>query len=127
MLLLDKNDPTEAYRYIAKVMVERGSEDPELLTWIAKEVAANEDISDSNRRMDFALNTAKTALTFARRKTDPMYLSTIAFVYFHDGNIDEAVVWQRKAYFSAREKNKAKYKYDLDSYRTQQQHASAGK
>ena len=103
-------------------MIERGSEDSELLTWIARDIASNEDIPKSNRNMDFALNTAKTALTFARRKTDPKYIATIAFVHFHAGNIDEAIVWQRKAYFSAREKEKSSYKNDLDSYQMQKQH-----
>ena len=125
MLLNDKNDPTAAYAYIANVVVERGSEDPELLTWIAKEIAGGESISDQDRRMDVAMNAAKTALTFARRNTDPLYISTIAYVHFYNGNIDEAIKWQRKAYFSAREKDKATYKYDLDSYRTQRQHVEA--
>lgn len=72
--------------------------------------------------MDIAMTSAKTALSFARRKTDPMYISMIAFVHFKNGNIDEAVEWQRKAYFAAKDKDKSEYKYVLDSYRNQQQH-----
>ena len=125
MLLNDKNDPTAAYAYISNVVTERGSEDPELLTWIAKEIAGGEKIQDNDRRMDVAMNAAKTAMTFARRSTDPLYIATIAYVHFHNGNIDEAIEWQRKAYFSAREKEKETYKYDLDSYRTQRQHVEA--
>jgi len=126
MLLLDKNDPTAAYAYINNVIIERGSEDSELLTWIAKEIAENEDIPESNRRMDVAMNAAKVALTFARRKTDPMYIATIAFVHFHNDNIDEAIEWQRNAYFSAREKEKERYKYVLKTYKNQKQRVDAG-
>lgn len=125
MLLIDKNDPTAAYALASKVIVDRGSEDPELLTWFAEYIAADEEIPASSRRMDVAMHAATTALTFARRKTDPLYLSTIAFVHFNNGDVDEAIVWQRKAYFSAREKNKATYKFDLDRYQTQKQRADA--
>ena len=67
----------------------------------------------------------KSAHSFAKRKTDPKYLATIALVHFHSGDVDEAIEWQRKAYFSAREKDKEQYKFTLDSYRMQQLHASA--
>ncbi len=121
MLLIDKEDPDGAYAFINKVIIDRGSDDPELLTWIAKYIAEDEEISESNRRMDVAMNAAKTAHTFARRKTDPIYLSTIAFVHFNSGDIDKAIEWQRKAYFAAREKNKATYKFDLDRYQNEKQ------
>ncbi len=126
MLLIDKNDPTAAYAYINNVILERGPEDPELLTWIAENIANNDAIPKSNRRMDVAMSSAKTALSFARRQTDPMYISMIAFVHFKNGDIDEAVQWQRKAYFAAKEKDKSEYKYVLDSYRNQQQHVEVG-
>ncbi len=120
MLLIDKNDPTAAYAYIESVIADRGSEDPELLTWIAKYIAEDENIPEQNRRMDVAMKAARTALSFARRNSDPKYLSTIALVYFCDDNLDKAIEWQRKAYYSARESKKSPYKYVLDSYRTQQ-------
>jgi thiol-disulfide isomerase/thioredoxin len=126
MILIDKKDPESAYKYITKIMITRGAEDPELLTWIARDIAENEDIPAKNRKMDFALDTANTALSYARSKTDPKYLSTIAFIHFKNGDIEQAIEWQRKAYFSARQKDKETYKYDLDSYKTQQQHVNAG-
>jgi thiol-disulfide isomerase/thioredoxin len=125
MLLVDKKDPAAAYAFVNKVIIDRGSEDPVLLTWIADYIAADEEIPESSRRMDVAMHAAKTALTFARRKTDPLYLATIAFVHFNNGNVDEAIEWQRKAYFSAREKNKSTYKFDLDRYQNQKQRADA--
>lgn len=126
MLLIDKEDITGAYALADKIITERGSEDPELLTWLAKEIATNESITGDARRMDVALNAAKTAHTFAKRKTDPHYISTIALVYYNNENIDEAIDWQRKAYFSAREKKKETFKFTLDSYRIQKQLAEEG-
>jgi len=126
MLLIDKNDPTAAYVYIEKIITDRGSEDPELLTWIAEYIAEDEDIPEQNRRMDVAMKAARTALSFARRNTDPKYLSTIAFVYFYDDNLGKAIEWQRKAYYSARESKKATYKRDLDSYKGKQKRVEVG-
>ena len=125
MLLTDKNDPTAAYAYIDEVITNRGSEDPELLTWIARYIAEDEDIPEQNRRMDVAMVAAKAAHSFATRKTDPKYLSTVAFVHFNNGNIDKAIEWQRKAYYSARQSKKTEYKKDLDSYKTRKQRVNA--
>ena len=126
MLLIDKKNTSEAYALAEKIITERGSEDPELLTWLAIEIATNESITGDARRMDVAINAAKTALTFAKRKTDPLYTSAIALVYYHDDKLDEAIEWQRKAYFSAREKKKEPYKWTLDRYRIQKQRAEEG-
>ncbi len=125
MLLLEQGDTTGAYKLIGDVMLTRGSDDPELLTWFAKMIATDDRITGSKRRMDVAMSLAKTAQSFARKKTDPLYLSTIALVHFGNGNMEEAIEWQRKAYFSAKAKEKAEYKFTLDSYKTQQQRASA--
>jgi tetratricopeptide (TPR) repeat protein len=126
MLLIDKRDEEAAYALATKIITERGSEDPELLTWLAKEIASNEKITGSARRMDVAMTAAKTAQTFAKRKNDPKYISAIAYVHYYDDKIDEAIEWQRKAYFSAREKKKEPFKFTLDSYRIQKQLAEEG-
>ncbi len=126
MLLIEKRDEVAAYELANKIITERGSEDPELLTWLAKEIASNEEITGSARRIDVAMNAALTAQTFAKRKNDPKYISTIAFVYYYDDKIEDAIEWQRKAYFSAREKKKEPYKFTLDSYRIQKQLAEEG-
>ena len=126
MLLIEKRDEKAAYELANKIITERGSEDPELLTWLAKEIASNEEITGSARKMDVAMNAATTAQTFSKRKNDPKYISTIAFVYYYDDKIDEAIEWQRKAYFSAREKKKKPFKFTLDSYRIQKQLAEEG-
>ncbi len=126
MYLLEKRDTAAAYILANKIIKDRGPEDPELLTWFAAFIATDDRLSDNTRRMDVAMNAAQTALTFAKRKTDPAYLSTIALVHFSNGDIDEAIKWQRNAYFSAREKDKQKYKFTLDSYQMKKQHASTG-
>lgn len=126
MLLVEKKDSAAAYEFANKIITDRGSEDPELLTWLAKKIALDDRITGNSRRMDVAMKAATTALKFAKRSTDPAYISTIAYVYFYDDQIDEAIKWQRKAYFSAREKEKYTYKDTLDSYRLQKQLAEAG-
>jgi len=126
MLLLEQGDTAGAYKLVADIALSRGSEDPELLTWFAKMIATDERIRGTKKRMDVAMHLATTAQVFAKKKTDPLYLSTIALVHYANGDFDEAIEWQRKAYFSAKEKDKAEYKFTLDSYRTQKQRASAG-
>ena len=126
MLLLEKRDEVAAYELATKIITERGSEDPELLTWLAKEIASNEEITGSARRMDVAMNAAKTAQTFAKRKNDPKYISTIAFVYYYDDKIEDAIDWQRKAYLAAREKKKGLFKRTLEEYRDKKQLADGG-
>ena len=108
-----------------EIITERGSEDPELLTWFAKKIASDPDITENNRRMDVAMKAATSALSFTERKDDPKYLSTIAMVYFNDDDLDQAIQWQRRAYQAARSKKKQSYKITLDRYRTQKSQASA--
>ena len=126
MILIEEKDPATAYSYINKTVLARGVDDPELLTWFARNIVSNEDIPEKDCRRDYALELANTALSNARSKTDPKYLATIAFVHFKNGDIEKAIEWQRKAYFSARQKDKDSYKYDLDSYKTQKQHVNIG-
>ena len=40
-------------------------------------------------------------------------------------DIDDAIEYQRQAYFAAREEKKKSYKKDLDGYRNQKQRANA--
>lgn len=125
MLLLEQGDTAGAYKLVSELMLSRGSEDPELLTWLAASIATDDRIRGSKQRLDVAMKLAETAQAFARKKTDPIYLSTIALVHFANGDFGQAIEWQRKAYFSAKEKDKAEYKFTLDSYRTQQQRVDA--
>jgi thiol-disulfide isomerase/thioredoxin len=124
MYLVDKKNSLDAYKLAQEIITERGSEDPELLSWLAKKIATDPDIPESDRRMDVAMNAATSALSFAERKNDPSLLSTIAIVHFAKGDLDNAIQWQRRAYQSARSKKKEQYKITLDRYRTQKAQAS---
>ena len=125
MYLVDKGDALSAYKLVKDTITDRGSEDPELLTWFAKKIAADPDIPQSDRRMDVAMEAAISALEFTERKDDPKYLSTIAMVHYHKDELDKAIQWQRKAYQAARSTKKLSYKRTLDRYKTQQPQASA--
>jgi thiol-disulfide isomerase/thioredoxin len=130
MYLVDKGDAFSAYALAQKIITERGSEDPELLTWFAKKIASDPDITKNNRKMDVAMKAAMSALSFTERKDDPKYLSTIAMVHYNNedldkANLDKAIKWQRRAYQAARSKKKQSYKITLDRYRTQKSQASA--
>jgi tetratricopeptide (TPR) repeat protein len=131
MYLVDENNPDKAYDFVQLKITERGSEDPELLTWFAKKIASDPDITESNREMkvakkamDIAMRAATAALEFTERKDDPKYLSTIAMVHYNNDNLEQAIKWQRRAYQAARSKKKQSYKITLDRYRTQMSHAS---
>ena len=124
MYLLEMKEPDRAYDWVKTVITDRGSEDPELLTWFAKKIASDPDISKADRRMDVAMLAATSALSFTERKDDPKYLATIATVHFYDNEIDKAIDWQRRAYHAAQTNKKQSFKRTLDRYRTQKSQAS---
>ena len=125
MLLLKKRDTDAAYALASKIITTRGEEDPELLTWLADFIAVDPELQESQRRMNTAILAAETALKHARIPNDPQYLSAIAKIKFHNGDVDDAIDYQRRAYFAAREKKKTEYKKALDGYRRQKQRADA--
>jgi tetratricopeptide (TPR) repeat protein len=124
MYLIDMKKPDRAYDWVKTVITDRGSEDPELLTWFAKKIASDPDISKADRRMDVAMLAATSALSFTERKDDPKYLATIATVHFYKNEIDKAIDWQRRAYHAAQTNKKQSFKITLDRYRTQKSQAS---
>ena len=132
MLLLKKRDTNGAYQFAATIIATRGEDDPELLTWLADAIVSP-DLQPSQRRLSVAIQAAETALKHARQKNDPKYLSAVAKIKLHMyqssgdiGDIDDAIEFQRRAYFAAREgKEKIEYKKDLDGYRRQKQRANA--
>jgi thiol-disulfide isomerase/thioredoxin len=125
MLLLEKRDTDAAYAFASKIITTRGEEDPELLTWLADAIAVDSELQQSQRRMNTAILAAETALKHARIPNDPLYLSAIARIKFHNGDVDDAIDYQRRAYFAARENHKTAYKNVLDGYRRQKQRADA--
>ena len=125
MLLLKKRDTDAAYALALKIIDTRGEEDPELLTWLADVIAVDSELQQSQRRMNTAILAVETALKHARIPNDPLYLSAVARIKFHNGDLDDAIDYQRRAYFAAREKQKTAYKDVLDGYRRQKQRADA--
>ena len=125
MLLLKKRDTDAAYALALKIIDTRGEEDPELLTWLADFIAVDSELQQSQRRMSTAILAVETALKHARIPNDPLYLSAVAKIKFHNGDLDDAIDYQRRAYFAAREKQKTAYKDVLDGYRRQKQRADA--
>ncbi|MBC8202766.1 MAG: redoxin domain-containing protein [Planctomycetes bacterium] len=117
MLLLKKRDTNAAYAFAMSIITTRGEEDPELLTWLAEAIATDPELQPAQRRMPIAIQAAETALKNAKQKNDPKYLAALAKIKFHNGDFEDAVEYQRRAYFSAIEKNKDTYKRDLDGYR----------
>ena len=75
--------------------------------------------------MNTAFLAVETALRHAGVPNDPLYLSAVARIKFHNGDLDDAIDYQRRAYFAAREKQKTAYKDVLDGYRRQKQRADA--
>ena len=125
MLLLKKRDMNAAYAHAMNIIALRGEDDPELLTWLADTIAVDPELQQSQRKMNTAILAAETALKHARQENDPKYLSAVAKIKFHNGDIDDAIDFQRRAYFAAREKHKDTYKNVLDGYRRQKQRADA--
>ena len=125
MLLLKKRDTDAAYALASKIIATRGEEDPELLIWLADAIAVDSELQQSQRRMNTAILAVETALKHARTPNDPIYLSAIARIKFHNGDVDDAIEYQRRAYFAARENHKTAYKNVLDGYRRQKQRADA--
>jgi thiol-disulfide isomerase/thioredoxin len=120
-MLLHRGEPEMAYLWATGVLKDRQQDDPELLTWFADTVVNDPDIPDANRDLDFALLAALRAMENAKREGDPKYLSVMATVKFHRGEIEEAIAFQKKAYFAASELKKPPYKQALDNYRRQMQ------
>lgn len=125
MLLLKKRDTDAAYALAMKIITTRGEDDPELLTWLADAIAVDAELQQSQRRMNTAILAVETALKHARIPNDPKYLSAIARIKFHNGDVEDAIEYQRRAYFAARENQKSAYKNVLDGYRRQKQRADA--
>jgi len=118
MLLLKQRDTNAAYSFAMDIITTRGEEDPELLTWLAKTIATDAELQPEQRRMPIAVQAAETALKNAKQKNDPRFLAALAEIKFHNGDLEDAIEYQRLAYFSASAKKKDEYKGVLRGYRS---------
>lgn len=125
MMLVGQGQTDEAYAYAAKVMKDY-SDDPSLLAKFAEFIAGNNALNDDQRRYDVALELAQAARKVIDRNNPEGY-SVEAFVHFREGNLDEAVRLQKRAWMVAAPKRKAEYERVLKSYQTAQTRATASR
>ena len=105
MKLIEQNDSRGAYQYAREVINTRQIEDPIMLTWLAEKIVMDPNIPDSDRNFEVALEAANASVENGR-PNDPRTISTVAMVYAHQGNIDDAVDAQKQAWYNAPRKHK---------------------
>lgn len=120
MLLDDMNQRDEAYRFAQQELIgSLFSKDPGALQMLAVKIATDPKLAADPARdlqdMDVALAAAEASLRVAGRD-DPESLATLAMVYYHRQEVEQAVDLQTQAYFIASPRHKPRYKRVLGSY-----------
>lgn len=116
MMLVDMADPDRAYTYAQSVLMEgHFKEDVGALRMLAEKIGSDPKIPTEARDMDLALEGAQAARRIAGRD-DPKALATLALVHYRRGELDEAIEYQKQAYFVALPNRKPGYRRDLKVY-----------
>ncbi|MEE9128979.1 MAG: TlpA disulfide reductase family protein [Phycisphaerales bacterium] len=120
MVLDDMDQRDEAYGYARqKLIADLFSNDAGALQMLAVKIATDpklvEDPDRDLQDMDVALEAAKESLRAAGRD-DPESLATLAMVYYHRQDVQQAVDLQTQAYFIASPRHKPRYKRVLGTY-----------
>ncbi len=120
MLLDDMDERDNAYRFAQQDLIGKlFSDDPGALQMLAVKIATDPKFAaDPDRElqdMDVALEAAEASLRVAGRD-DPESLATLALVYYHLQDVQQAIDLQTQAYFIASPKHKPRYKRVLGSY-----------
>ena len=120
MLLDDMDEREKAYRFAQQGLIaDLFSNDPGALQMLAVKIATDPKFAaDPDRElqdMDVALEAAEASLRVAGRD-DPESLATLALVYYHLQDVQQAIDLQTQAYFIASPKHKPRYKRVLGSY-----------
>ncbi len=123
MFLVDMDEAGEAYSYVKTLREGAFQDDAGALRMLAEKIASDPKIEQENRDVDLALELAEAARQVAGA-SDPKTLATRAFVHYHRGEFDEAVEYQRRAYFVALPSRKAQYRRTLVTYQEAHQRAS---
>mgnify|MGYP001807284779 CR=1 FL=1 len=105
MKLIEQNDPRGAYQYAREVINTRQMEDPIMLTWLAEKIVTDPNIPDRDRNYQVAMEAAEASVENGR-PNDPRTMSTVAMVFAKQGNIEDAVVAQKRAWYNAPRKHK---------------------
>ena len=119
----EQKNPAKAYEY-AQEAIDSYPDDPELLSWLALQIATDPKIPDAQRNLDVALEAAQAARVNGR-PNDPRFLMSEAIVHFQRGDVDDAVVMQEKAYFMASPRKKGEFRPKLDEFRKKQTELAA--
>lgn len=120
MLLDDMGERDKAYRFAQQDLIGNlFSNDPGALRMLAVKIATDPKFAaDPDRElqdMDVALEAAEASLRVAGRD-DPESLATLAMVYYHLQDVQQAIELQTQAYFIASPRHKPRYKRVLGSY-----------
>ena len=91
-LLGNREKPDEANQY-AEALLKKIWDDSNMLNDLSWGIAAEQTYPGT---LDTALKAAKRAVELTQEKNGPI-LDTLARVYFEQGNLDEAIVWSKKA------------------------------
>ncbi|MHC4448208.1 MAG: peroxiredoxin family protein [Planctomycetota bacterium] len=123
MFLVYMEDSDRAYSYVDTLRAGPFQDDAGALRMLAEKIASDPKIEQKNRDVDMALGLAEAAQQVAGA-SDPEALATRAFVHYHRGEFDEAVEYQRRAYFVALPIRKEQYRRTLVTYQEAHQRAS---
>lgn len=116
MMVVDMDDRQQTYDYVRTVLLEDYfKEDPGALRMLAEKIGSDPKIPTEARDMDLALELAEAARSVAGRH-DPKALATLALVHYRRGELDEAIEYQKQAYFVALPNCKPDYRRDLKVY-----------
>ncbi len=117
MMVLDMEDREAAYSYMRDELINGVfAEDVEALKDIAEKLAADPNLKKLDRDLDLALEAARKMRGLSNEKSDFVSLTTLAKVYYHRGEFDDAVKYQRDAWKMARPRYKSELKRVLKSY-----------
>jgi thiol-disulfide isomerase/thioredoxin len=125
MMLVDMNEPEAAYEYARTELVEkRFNEDEGAIRMLVKAIVHDPDIPTERRNYAAALEFAEAAMKLSGRH-DPDGLATVAMVHFASDDIEQAIEFQRQAYFRAGPKHKPRFKRTLTRYQEAAAHVSS--
>lgn len=122
MLLVDMSDADGAYGF-ARGLLEKYSNDAHFLVTLAEHIATDPKIDNEKRDLDLAMKAAKAAQQ-AGQPNDPAIMATLALVHFHQGDVEEAIRLQRRAWMIASPVHKATYERALRNYQESRQRAA---
>jgi thiol-disulfide isomerase/thioredoxin len=119
MMLVDMDDVDGAYAYAAVLADTQFVDDPEAQQMLADQIATDPTIPPTKRDLDMALELAEAALQ-AQGRSNPQALAAVARIHYARQEIDQAIEYQKRAYFQASTKNKPDFKRVLQTYQRAQ-------